>query len=461
MKRFSRRQLLKAVGLSGAAALASACQPAGTPQVVEKVVKETVVVEKEVTAAPIEAQPVTLRVATYHKPSKVDDLDVVYMSFKEMAPHISLEIELIPWAQYWDKLLTVHAGGNPYDLFVMNGPHFPYHAFSETLLDLTPFIERDGIDMRETFPDYLVDLYTWRGKMYGLPWWQATIGLYYNKTMFEEAGVPLPDGTWDWDGYLETALALKQESGGRVTQYGTISPSSRQTGWYPLVLQNGGELFNEERTKCVFDSPEGIEAFQFAVSLILEHRVAPTNEAIADMNARDTFMSGRVAMYPSGSWEMDSSRLGGIEDFVWDITPLPKKVRRACAIHGSSMVASAITKHPEEAWMFAKYETTTEIGEAATSTFNMPGSRRGVAYYVKRYTEQGLNANVFLEAMDYGYWYPTSLYAAEWQAKQDSIVTEMWAGDKEVEPGVKEMVALTNEILAREAEELKNKYGSS
>lgn len=453
-QRLTRRALLRSSWLLALGASLPAC--AGTPG--PQVVKETVIVEKEVTAVPTEASPVTLRVATYHAPSK-DDLDVVYKSLKEVYPHISVNVEVIPWAQYWDKLLTVHAGGDPYDLFVMNGPHFPYHAFSETLLDMTPFIEREGLDMLELFPEYLVDLYTWRGKVYGLGWWQATIAVYYNKTLFEQAGLSLPPGDWDWDEYLETALALKREEGDRVTQYGTISPSSRQTGWYPLVLQNGAELFNAERTAAVFDSPEGIEAFQFGVDLILTHRTAPTNEAIADMDARSMFMSGRVGMYPSGSWEMDASRLGGVEEFVWDITPLPKKVRQACAIHGSAMVASSITKYPEEAWQFAKHETLTEIGEAATAVFNMPGSKRGVAYYVSRYTEQGLNAKVFLDAMDYGYWYPTSLYAAEWEAKQDSIVTEMWAGDKEVEPGVKEMVALTNEILGREQEELRAKYG--
>ena len=131
-----------------------------------------------------------------------------------MEPKIKVKLTVSDWDTYWDKLQASLAGGNAPDVFVMDGPLFPDYQTRDQLLDLTPLIARDGFDTSALADLGVKDFTAADGHIYGLPRDLSTIALYYNKTMFDAAGIPYPDGTWNWDKLVEVAQKLTTTTGG-------------------------------------------------------------------------------------------------------------------------------------------------------------------------------------------------------------------------------------------------------
>ncbi|WP_153057392.1 extracellular solute-binding protein, partial [Streptococcus suis] len=89
------------------------------------------------------------------------------------------------------------------------------------------------------FPDGLNEIYNINGKQYAIPKDFDTIGLWYNKKLFDEAGIPYPDDTWDWNKLKEVAKKLTKPDG---SQYGFGAGLSNQEGYYNFIYQNGGKV---------------------------------------------------------------------------------------------------------------------------------------------------------------------------------------------------------------------------
>ena len=92
----------------------------------------------------------------------------------------------------------------------MDGPLFPDYQTRDVLLDLKPFIDRDGYDLGQLADQAVADFTTPDGQ-FGLPRDLNVVALYYNKAMFDAAGIPYPDDTWDWAKLADVAKKLTLE----------------------------------------------------------------------------------------------------------------------------------------------------------------------------------------------------------------------------------------------------------
>ena len=156
--------------------------------------------------------------------------------------NIDLSIDVTAWGEYWPKLKTSAAAGTPFDVMIMNGPNIMFHAANNILYDLSPYVAADNIDMLETFPAYLVNVYTLFGKVWGLPNFHATIGMYYNREHLGEAGLDEPAEDWTFDDWLEMSQKLTKRQGETPERWGTYVSVWGQTEGYNYVLANGGEI---------------------------------------------------------------------------------------------------------------------------------------------------------------------------------------------------------------------------
>ena len=171
-------------------------------------------------AAPSEGQQpgaasgekVTLTYALWDK-NQMPAMEEIAKKFHEANPNIDIKIELTPNKQYWTKMEAAATGGTLPDVFWINGPRIIKYAANDVLLPITDQIKADGIDLGN-YPKALVDLYTYEGQNYALPKDFDTIGLWYNKKLFDEANVPYPDETWDWNKLKEAAKKLTDEKKG-------------------------------------------------------------------------------------------------------------------------------------------------------------------------------------------------------------------------------------------------------
>ncbi len=81
--------------------------------------------------------PVNLTFALWDK-NQIPAMQTIITEFQRLHPNVKITIQQTPWAGYWNKLLTLTAGGSGYDVFWMNGPNFPTYASKGALLDLRP-----------------------------------------------------------------------------------------------------------------------------------------------------------------------------------------------------------------------------------------------------------------------------------------------------------------------------------
>jgi len=202
--------------------------------------------------------PVTIRYSIWGDPQEIASQTAIAEAFHAANPNITVDVDVSDWDAYWDKLQTGLAANAAPDVFAMDGPLFPDYQSRDVLLDLKPMIDRDGYDLTQLADQGVADFTTADGGQFGLPRDLNTIVLYYNKAMFDAAGIPYPDDTWDWTKFHEVATKLT-DSGKGI--WGGGLQTSWQENYYNFILQNGGTLLNEDMTKCTVDSPEASEAF--------------------------------------------------------------------------------------------------------------------------------------------------------------------------------------------------------
>src|SRR5690606_20946311 len=127
----------------------------------------------------------------------------------------------------------------------------------------------------------------------------STVALFYNKDMFDEAGVAYPDGTWDWDTLLENGAKLTQDDNGD----GIIDQFGYAAAWWPVYLMaNNAAIFDAEQTKCTLTEPAAVDALQKYVNRSIVDKIAPTSGDLKTHSDWDMYMGNRLAMFPVGPW---------------------------------------------------------------------------------------------------------------------------------------------------------------
>ena len=134
------------------------------------------------------------------------------------------EIQVITWDQYWTLLEAGASGGDMPDVFWMHSNEVQKYMENDILMDLTDRIASSEKLEMDKFPEDIKNLYSWNGKTYAIPKDVDTIALFYNKTMFDEAGLSYPDDSWTWDDFYDAAVKLTKEDG---SQYGTAMKIGR------------------------------------------------------------------------------------------------------------------------------------------------------------------------------------------------------------------------------------------
>lgn len=293
-------------------------------------------------------------------PPLVDIRKEKMQPFTDQFPNVELEFINVPGGYgegYADRLTTMIAGGVPPDIFIVPDNDLPHYLVNNLALDLSPYVERDNYDLTQ-FPQNAIDNYRYQGGLYGLPDNITTIGLFWNKTLFEEAGVEGPatslDGrVWDFQAYLETAQALTQREGDRTTVYGA-APNLATIGWVPWVWANGGEFTNPEVTELLIHEDPAIEAIQFLVDLMHEHEVAPRPDATTDTETSEIFKTGRIAMMDSCVCRIADLRT--INSFEWDGAFRPAGAAgRVDYLFAYPLLIHRDTQSPDAAWEALKF----------------------------------------------------------------------------------------------------------
>ena len=339
--------------------------------------------------------------------------------FMAMNPHIMIDIDVIPWADYWTAVQTAVAGGDAHDVLWMNGPNLALFASNGILLPISDRIDRDGYDL-SAYPQSLVDLYTHDGMLYGLSKDFDTIGLYYNVEMFDAAGLDYPDDTWTWDDLKNAARALTTDD-----VWGFAATLWAQMVVFDLIGQNGGQVLSDDGMHVLYGTPEACEALQFLYSFH-EEGLSPDQVTLDTTNQWDLFSSQRVAMMYEGSW---LARAWADLEFPVNVAPLPVGKQRSNIIHGLAYVIVESTEHPEQAWEFVKYLGSEEAHIIQSSMGAVISSRAGTQQlWVDSFGDE-MDVQVLLDEVPYAKPFPVARAPLAWEDEAKQVLLDAFRGN--------------------------------
>ena len=287
-------------------------------------------------------------------PTELKNQKAIVAAFHAAEPKITVNPIVADWDTYWDKLQTSLAGGAAPDVFAMDGPLFPDYAGRDVLLDLSQYIQGEGYPLTALNELAVKDFVTADGKQMGMPRDLNVIALFYNKDMFDKAGIPYPDDTWDWQKLVAVAHQLTKDTNGdgKTDQWGLYTETSdMENYWSSLVWQNGGDIIAPDGKSIVLDTPQASGGLQFLQDLIWKEKIVPDPALFAETG--DAFEQGKAAMEANGSWTVATDEAAGLK---FGIAPLPKgPAGQATSVNPTGAVVFKGTKSPDAAWAFVKF----------------------------------------------------------------------------------------------------------
>ncbi|MFD9626613.1 ABC transporter substrate-binding protein [Peribacillus muralis] len=370
---------------------------------------------------------------------QVAAIDEVIKLFNEKYPDIKVKTEITPYGQYFQKLETAATGAALPDVMWMNGAHVQQYAEGKVILPLTDLAKKDNYSL-DNYPKSLTDLYTVKEEIFGIPKDFDTTGLWYNKKIFDEAGVPYPDDSWDWNKLKEVAKKLTDKD---KDIWGFAATMGNQGGYYDLIWQNGGYIISDDGKSAGFDQPEAIEALNYNISFIKEG-LSPTQAQMTETAASELFSSGKVAMMFDGPWMVQEYK----NNPDINVAVVPKGKQRAVSIHGLANVIAANTKHKDAAWKFVQFLGSKEAAEIFAKTGTViPAYNDTQDAWVQAVPT--LNLQAFIDGVDYSVPLPSEKRTGEiWQYETD-VLKKVWSEEESIEDGVKELTEKANEALSK------------
>lgn len=368
--RLHRRTLLRGLGVMATllAASLSACSqqaPAGTTVQGQHATAQSPSISVASTSSGTSRLQVsrkqTLLRLTYFSAGSVKGVDYFAQNahaFAAHTPHYRIAIEP-GGSQYDDKILSQAAAGTPPDVILQGGRDFGLFVTKGVVQSLDGLIARDHYDLSDFFPICL-QLTTWKKHVYGLPDDLNLLGLYYNKDLFNRAGIPHPPFTWDapgwsWQIFAQTARKLTSQTG--IPSFGADFGGTAPTNIATVLWAYGGDFLSADWTRCLLDQPPAIAAIQYLSDLMLRDRAIP-NPAVPNQQSAPSFLNGRIAMHVAGAF-FSNPASQTIKSFSWDAAALPSGSAGAFSVaggtQGSSWSITAATKHREGAWRLTQW----------------------------------------------------------------------------------------------------------
>lgn len=323
--------------------------------------------------------------------------------FTKANPGITVEFNVVPYANYEDKVRTVLAAGDAPDIVQVNDDFVAVYTVRNLIQPLDPWMAKSGLkrdDMYKTIWDFNMN----DGKMMALSPVNKVRTLLYNKELLAKAGLANPPAkpetpSWNWDTLLQYGQKLTIRQGDKVTQWGLAIISDSASDQIYTVNAQGEGLFSKDGKQLAAAWPEGIEAIQYLADLTHKHKVQPLWGTLQTAgNAANLFLSQQLAINAGGSMsigEMSPAK------FAWDFAPQAmKKFGR----NEGSLVCYAIPKNakkPAMSWKLMEFMFNEDVQKTWAGTgFGIPTN---VSYANKYYVDKSkpYNLQVVADSMNY------------------------------------------------------------
>ncbi len=391
--------------------------------------------------------PVTISMMMWGDPAELEVWNKIVADFHQAKPDITVKVEVSDWDSYWTKLKTLLSADTPPDVFAMDAPLYLDYQSRGVLLNLQPYLDKNPDLLKGVYPQTL-EAYKTSDGMYGLPRDFQTIVLFYNKDMFDAAGVAYPTADWTYDDLRNAAKQLTiVGSDGKVSQFGIYSDLwDMELIWSEAIWAYGGDIINADHTKTLIAEPKAREAWQLFHDMMFEDKSWPTSTTAGEYGD-DPFLAGVAAMTTIGHWAVPGYAEA---NFKWDVAPMPKGPSgQATSVNSAGFVVGKASKNPDAAFEFLKYvlsepaqKRLAELGFACPVLQSVAESDS----FLKQSTP--IDQKVFLDSLKFAHMKPVFKGYDEWSSAIGDGMAGIWTGEAELDPTLDEAVKAADEVLA-------------
>jgi len=288
-------------------------------------------------------------------------------AFQAEHPDVEVVIEYLPGEDTTASLTAQAASGTLPDVVFTADLYIVPWVQNGIILDMQSFAEADeDVDINDVYP-IMLDLGRVAGDpgLYMIPSSYDVVTLYYNKTMFEEAGAPLPTADWTWDDLIASCSIIVENTG----NFCLPAASHNWWAWYvPWIQGFGGSLLADDGVTSTLASPESLAGLTKYVSMWTDLGI---NQPLDFDAGGDCFQVGKCALNMTIAGLMNGLRSLDPQPFVWDVEVIPTLPEGKVTGMGTyGFAVSANAQDPELAWDFVKNLITPEIQKAVALDYS-------------------------------------------------------------------------------------------
>jgi len=336
-------------------------------------------------------------------------------AFEKLHPDIKVQIEIIPYVDYEQKITAEFITGQAPDLFWVNTPFLGTFIKDGMLANLTPLIKASHINMAQYYPQ-LVALHSRGSAIYGLPKDWDTIALYYNKAYFAKLHLTVPDNlSWSPDGTGSLVTFLKEattDTSGhnalspqfhpnKVAVYALGVDNDPQAGWGNYVAELGGKVIPYPNApNMTLTTPQFTEGMAFLTKYLTgDHVIVPASLSGANaegQNLLQLFSQGTIAMWEAGDW--NTTAIKASANFPVGVAMLPTGPDgRVSVFNGLIDGLNSHTPYPKQAWELEEWLGSPQ-SEAILGSggYVWPAIKSLDPLFLNYWKKQGIDMSAFL-----------------------------------------------------------------
>lgn len=329
-------------GCGGNGAQSSSDGTAGTDANQEEAASDTAKESQNADAAT--GEKVTLQFWNVFTGSDGDILREIVDNYnKTNTDNIEIQMDIMPNDQLQQKLPAAIATGTAPDLVLFGVENIAPYVSNDSLVDISDFWDVTGVDKSNILENVLELSYV-DGKLYGAPMQYNVSYLYWNKDLFEEAGLDPEKAPATLEELTEYAVKLTKPE---KNQYGLALPTS--VTYMQFLWANGGDANDPNTNTNLLNSEENVKTLTWLQDLTVNKKVSPGN--ITGPEADTMLQAGQIAMYMSGPWQINGLREQGINFGI-----APCVAGSAGAFSPAGGCSYVIPKGTEESHKLAAYK---------------------------------------------------------------------------------------------------------
>ena len=265
-----------------------------------------------------------------------------------------VDLTVIPTDNYQPRIAAAAGARNLPDIFASDVIFMPQYTSKGLFMDITDRI--DKLPFKDSLAPSHIELGTYQGREYGVPHVLDLSVLFYNKVLYQKAGLDPNKPPTTLKEFADQARTIRKKIGGQV--YGTFWGGScggcYVFTYWPSIWAGGGEVMSKDGTQSTIDSPQSIQVFQTYNQLWKEGVVPPSAKDERGPTWTSYFPKGVIGVMP-----MPSTTLGQMPDndkVKVGVAPIPGPDGGVSTfVGGDSIGISATSKHPDQAWDFISW----------------------------------------------------------------------------------------------------------